>query len=240
MKKKIWFGILAICMLIITGCTNNATHLDNNADLSTTTQVSSNGTDEVLTTTQVENIGVDNADVATTEKIDNVGTGNASSTNASKSDDVSTGNVSSNDTNKTGDTANNISTLKPDNTNTDKVDLNITEKMYVTYINEIYTNPDAYLGKRLKIEGMFSAQHIDITNMTYYYVYRQGPGCCGNDGSMCGFEFTTKDGEYPNENDWIEVVGTLDQYDEDGIQYLTIRADSVKVKDERGAEIVTQ
>lgn len=122
----------------------------------------------------------------------------------------------------------------------DEVDLNITEKMYVTYINEIYTNPDSYLGKRLKIEGMFTAEYFGETDTTYYYVYRQGPGCCGNDGSMCGFEFTSKDGKYPNENDWIEVVGTLDQYDENGVQYLTIRADSVTVKDERGAEIVTQ
>ena len=122
----------------------------------------------------------------------------------------------------------------------DEVDLNITEKMYVTYINEIYTNPDSYLGKRLKIEGMFTAEYFGETDTTYYYVYRQGPGCCGNDGSMCGFEFTSKDGKYPNENDWIEVVGTLDQYDEYGTQYLTIRADSVTVKTERGAEVVSQ
>ena len=151
MKKKIWIGVLVICILIMTGCTS------------------------------------------TSEEVD-----------------------------------------------TGEIDLNITEKMYVTYINEIYTNTDSYLGKRLKIEGMFSAEYFEPTDTTYYYVYRQGPGCCGNDGSMCGFEFTSKDGKYPNENDWIEVIGKLDRYYEDDYEYLTIRADSVKVKDERGAEIVTQ
>lgn len=121
-----------------------------------------------------------------------------------------------------------------------KVDLNITEKMYVTYINEIYTNPSSYLGKRLKIEGMFLSEYIEAADTTYYYVYRQGPGCCGSDGSICGFEFTTKDGKYPNENDWIEVIGTLSAYEEFGDTYLTIKADLVKVMDERGAEIVSQ
>lgn len=119
------------------------------------------------------------------------------------------------------------------------VDLDITEKMYLTYINEIYTNPSAYLGKRIKIEGMYTEEYVEPTKMTYRYVYRSGPGCCGNDGSMCGFEFYT-DGEYPSENDWIEVIGTLEQYDEDGMKYLTIKADSVAVKTERGAEVITQ
>lgn len=119
------------------------------------------------------------------------------------------------------------------------IDLDITEKMYVTYINEIYTNPDAYLGKKLRIEGMFTSEYIEATDMAYRYVYRSGPGCCGSDGSMCGFEFTT-DGSYPNENDWIEVTGTLEQYEENGYMYLNIKADSVNVKEERGAEVVTQ
>ena len=51
--------------------------------------------------------------------------------------------------------------------NTDEVDLNITEKMYVTYINEIYTNSDSYLGKRLKIEGMFLSEYLEETDTTY-------------------------------------------------------------------------
>jgi putative membrane protein len=54
---------------------------------------------------------------------------------------------------------------------------------------------------------------------------------------MCGFEFTW-DGEMPSDNDWIEVVGTLNKYDLDGQTYLTLKASSVTVKTERGAESV--
>ncbi len=131
--------------------------------------------------------------------------------------------------------SNNVSSINE----TNSIDLDITEKMYVTYINEIYTNPSAYLGKRVRLEGIYTEEYIEPTQMTYRYVYRSGPGCCGTDGSMCGFEFTM-DGEYPSENDWIEVVGTLEQYDENGIKYLNIKADSVTVKSDRGAEVVTQ
>lgn len=119
----------------------------------------------------------------------------------------------------------------------DEIDIN--EKMYVTWINEIYTNTDNYLGKTIRLEGMYTAETVEETNKSYYYVYRQGPGCCGNDGSMCGFEFTF-DGTMPKENDWIEVTGVLERYEEDGAEYLSLKASKVEVKSERGKEVVSQ
>jgi len=119
------------------------------------------------------------------------------------------------------------------------IDVDITEKMYVTYINEIYVNTEDYIGETIRIQGMFQAYKDDNTGQTYYYVYRTGPGCCGNDGSMCGFEFTWGE-DMPEEDDWIEVVGSLRTYEEDGWSYLTLDAKSVTVMEERGAETVYQ
>ena len=119
------------------------------------------------------------------------------------------------------------------------IDVDITEKMYVAYINEIYVNTEDYIGQTIRIQGMYQAYTDENTGQTYYYVYRVGPGCCGNDGSMCGFEFTW-DGQMPKDNDWIEVVGSLRSYDEDGWTYLTLDAESVTVMDVRGAETVSQ
>lgn len=119
------------------------------------------------------------------------------------------------------------------------IDVDVTENMYVAYINEIYINTEDYLGKVIRIQGMFQAYKDENTGITYYYVYRTGPGCCGNDGSMCGFEFTW-DGDMPKDNDWIEVVGKLRQYEEDGTTYLTLDAKSVTIMDVRGAETVYQ
>lgn len=117
----------------------------------------------------------------------------------------------------------------------DKEIINITEKLYVSWINEIYTSTDQYLGRTIKIEGMFAKEVLP--QKTYYYVYRVGPGCCGNDGAMCGFEFTSG-GEYPQENDWIEVVGTLEVYEENGNKFLTLSNSKITVKQERGLEVV--
>ena len=119
------------------------------------------------------------------------------------------------------------------------VDVDITEKMYVTYINEIYVNTPDYIGQNLRIQGMFQSYTDESTGLTYYYVYRVGPGCCGNDGSMCGFEFTWT-GDLPQNNDWIEVIGSLRTYEDDGWTYLTLDASSVTVMKERGAENVFQ
>ena len=127
----------------------------------------------------------------------------------------------------------------PESTNSSDGLVDITEKMYVTYINDIYTNLGDYLGKKIRIQGMFAAQVDDTTQKTYFYVYRVGPGCCGNDGAMCGFEFTLPDAP-PNQNDWIEVVGILDSYTEEGTTYPVLRAQSVKVLPTRGSETVYQ
>lgn len=118
----------------------------------------------------------------------------------------------------------------------------ITETLFVSQLNNIYLNPDEYIGETMKYEGMFAQYHSDETDMTYYLVYRKSPGCCGTDG-QAGFEVIWPEGShktYPAENDWCEVVGTLASYDEDGQRYLHIVLASLTVLDKRGAEFVSQ
>ena len=104
----------------------------------------------------------------------------------------------------------------------------------------MYLNQDDYLGKTIKFEGMFTKYYWDETDMTYYLVYRQSPGCCGADG-LAGFEVVWPDEHaYPEENDWCEVVGTLETYDENDGTFLHVVLDSLTVKSERGAEFVSQ
>ena len=137
-----------------------------------------------------------------------------------------------------------------------KADIVFKESTYVTLINDVYNNPENYLGKTVQIDGMFTVEDNTAQGgKKYYYVYRQGPGCCGNDGSMCGFEFSTKDGSYPsyvpqNGDDngahpWIKVVGTLEQYYEEsngqktGPYYTLSNATCVEMST-RGVEVVKQ
>ncbi|MDR3051105.1 MAG: hypothetical protein LBU67_05235 [Oscillospiraceae bacterium] len=118
----------------------------------------------------------------------------------------------------------------------------ITESLFIAQLNDVYLNQDDYLGKKIRYEGMFTQYSWTETNMTYYLVYRNSPGCCGADG-QAGFEVVWPKGSdktYPTENDWCEVTGTLETYDENGQSYLHIVLDSLTVKGERGAAFVSQ
>ena len=118
----------------------------------------------------------------------------------------------------------------------------IKERMFIAQLNDIYLNQNDYIGKTIKYEGMFTSYTWEEMGLSYYLVYRRSPGCCGADG-QAGFEVVWPDGSneyFPNENDWCEVVGTLDNYDEDGYSYLHIILDSLTIKNERGAEFVSQ
>jgi uncharacterized membrane protein YcgQ (UPF0703/DUF1980 family) len=117
--------------------------------------------------------------------------------------------------------------------------IEIKEKLFIAQTNDVYLNPDDYLGKTLKLEGLFKkAQYED---RSYCFVIRYGPGCCGSDGNA-GFEiaWNMADKTYPAEDDWVEASGILKTYMEDDYPYLYIALSSLTVLDKRGAEFVSQ
>lgn len=98
----------------------------------------------------------------------------------------------------------------------------ITENLYVHWINDIYTNIDEYEGKTIEIDGMFSIVKDPEVNKDKYYVFRVGPGCCANDGAMCGFEFQSKQPMNYKEQEWIKVKGKLKTYEQGTFTYLCL------------------
>lgn len=123
--------------------------------------------------------------------------------------------------------------------------IDIAENVYVSWINEIYTNTESYIGASVKIEGMYGEEYDEFSGQTYYYVYRVGPGCCENDGAMCGFEILLDEIDGAAElvssliyDDWIRVSGKIELLEEDGAEYIVIMADEVVKSDQRGSETV--
>lgn len=116
--------------------------------------------------------------------------------------------------------------------------IEIKEKMFIAQTNDVYLNVKDYLGKTIKYEGIFEIYHDDESNTKYYSVIRYGPGCCGYDANA-GFEVIW-DGNYPNQNDWVEATGVLETYKEDDSEYLRLRLSSLTVLTTRGAENVYQ
>lgn len=115
--------------------------------------------------------------------------------------------------------------------------IELTDKFYVAYINDIFMNQDDYIGKTLRLQGAYSHYTYDFGagKHSVDYVYRNGPGCCGNDGSMAGFEFVCKDPLPPLKNDdWIEVTGILSTYEDCGISFMQLKDAVVTIPSVRG------
>lgn len=120
--------------------------------------------------------------------------------------------------------------------NSEKSIIHINEKQYLPWIDEINDNKERYLDHKIKIEGMYAEETED--GEIHHHVYRIGPGCCSHHGNKSGFLFTSSDGEYPKDNEWIEVVGTLKEVPHDGETILVLEDAIVTIKAERGLESV--
>lgn len=117
--------------------------------------------------------------------------------------------------------------------------IEINEKVFITQINDIYYNFDDYKDKTIVVEGMYSVFESMLSDETSPVVYRNGPGCCNNDG-WAGF-LLKYDGKEPKENDWIRVMGTPSlETTEEGYTNLFLNVSDLEVLDERGAELVGQ
>jgi uncharacterized membrane protein YcgQ (UPF0703/DUF1980 family) len=118
----------------------------------------------------------------------------------------------------------------------------IKEKMFIAQANDVYLNAEDYLGKTIRLEGLFKTEVYD--GVPRCFVLRYGPGCCGYDGNA-GFEVAwdgelSSDRPYPLLDDWVKAEGQLKYYEEDGYPYLYIALSSLDILEERGAEFVTQ
>ena len=119
--------------------------------------------------------------------------------------------------------------------------IEIKEKMFISQVNDVYLNPEDYLGKTIKLEGLFKMEQG--YDKSYCFVLRYGPGCCGYDGNV-GFEVAwdkEKEKPYPGEDAWVEATGELKTYEEDGeMEFLYLDLISLNVLDKRGQETVMQ
>ena len=119
--------------------------------------------------------------------------------------------------------------------------IEIKEKMFVSQVNDIYINIDDYLGKTIKLEGLFMRGYADTRTEPYCFVLRYGPGCCGNDNDV-GFEVAwaaNREIPYPENNSWVEAVGELKACKDEYYQYF-LDLSSLNVLNTRGAEYVNQ
>lgn len=98
------------------------------------------------------------------------------------------------------------------------------DMVYAT-VYQMMSNPNEYIGKTFRMEGIYSPVWYDPTAKYYHYcIIQDAMACCAQ-----GMEFVWDDGshvypdEYPQENAKIIVTGVFETYQEDGDSNLYCR-----------------
>lgn len=118
-------------------------------------------------------------------------------------------------------------------TESKNIDIVMQDNQFITQINDIYYNFEEYEGKTIQIEG-FPMSYEGLV-----FVGRYGPGCCSGDGyAYLEYEYPEKL-QLEDEKDWIRVIGTIEKGNDNGMEYIYIKATSVEKLETRGVDRVT-
>ena len=109
----------------------------------------------------------------------------------------------------------------------DGIDVDLTVLSATMVYSEVYNMmvaPEEYVGKTIKMNGLFTYAQDEETGQYYF-------GCIVQDATACcaqGIEFEltgehTFPDDYPEVDSEICVVGTFDTYDDGGYTYCTLR-----------------
>ena len=107
------------------------------------------------------------------------------------------------------------------------VDVDLTtlsSTMVYSEVLNIMTYPQTYVGKTVKMRGIFAYYHDEKTDQYYF-------GCIIQDATACcaqGIEFILTDDylfpdDYPKEGEIVTVAGEFMTYEEDGSTYFTLK-----------------
>lgn len=110
---------------------------------------------------------------------------------------------------------------------TEGVDIDLTILSATVVYSEVYNMmylPEEYIGKTIRMRGMFSSYHDEETDKSYYAcIIQDATACCAQ-----GIEFELE-GEhsypedYPEEGEDVTVEGVFDTYTEGEYTYCTLR-----------------
>lgn len=121
-----------------------------------------------------------------------------------------------------------VVTQETDGEVSNSVDYDLTtmssDMVYAT-VYQMMVDPDTYIGKTFRMDGLYYASYYEPTAQYYHYcIIQDATACCAQ-----GMEFVWGDGshvypdEYPMENTEVVVQGVFETYREDGDTNLYCR-----------------
>jgi hypothetical protein len=107
-----------------------------------------------------------------------------------------------------------------------EIDLtSMSSTMVYSYVFNMISTPDDFIGQRFRIRGIYDEQYWDQTNLTYHYiVIADATACCAQ-----GLEFVLTDPNvaYPQVGEEFEISGVFGTYEENGTLYIQITANQI-------------
>ena len=108
-----------------------------------------------------------------------------------------------------------------------EIDVDLTALSSTMVYSEVYnmmSSPESYIGKTVKMKGLFAYYHDEATDAYYFAcIIQDATACCAQ-----GIEFVLTDDyaypeDYPEVDEEICVVGRFDTYQEGEYTYCTLR-----------------
>ncbi len=97
-----------------------------------------------------------------------------------------------------------------------EVDIDLTTLSSTMVYSEVYDimmDPEAYVGKVIRMRGQALSSYYEPTDQTYYsIIIADATACCAQ-----GIEYVLTDGyTYPADDDTATITGTFESYEEEG------------------------
>lgn len=106
------------------------------------------------------------------------------------------------------------------------VDVDLTKlssTMVYAVVNDMLINPNAYIGKTVRMSGSMAIYHDEETDKTYYAcIIKDALACCAQGMEFSAADETTVD-DYPDDGEDLTVVGSYALYEGDGHQYYILK-----------------
>ncbi|MCR4687071.1 MAG: hypothetical protein K5659_05835 [Lachnospiraceae bacterium] len=209
MKKRLGIFLCLSLIIALNGCGNN--------NLSGRVESQSVGASDIIEAQIAE-------EESKEENTDALGSEEAAETTGTDNDSSETLNeMKEEESEEAGESEN----LDSEETGDEEIDVDLTALSSVMVYSEVYNmmmSPDDYVGKTIKMDGLCAVYHDEATDNYYYAcVITDATACCSQ-----GIEFELNDtyvypDDYPEDGDYVCVMGTFDIYQEGEYYYCTLR-----------------
>ena len=110
---------------------------------------------------------------------------------------------------------------------TEGIDIDLTQLSSTMVYSEVFnivSDPESFVGKVIKMQGMFTMYHDEATDKYYYgCIIQDATACCSQGLEFVPLNATVYPDDFPEQMSTITVTGTFSIYEEGEYKYMTLK-----------------